>query len=190
MSILAIFSLAVALAMDAFAVAIGTGCCQARLCARQYLRMAGAFGFFQFFMPLAGWGLGISVRPLIETWDHWVAFALLAWIGGSMIHESFGDKEEKHTCCDATRGKTLLVLAVATSIDALAVGLSFAMLRVSPRGPSVVIGLVCAAMTIMGLGIGSRLAQATSIGRRAELAGGLVLIAIGVKILFEHNVLG
>lgn len=184
-----LFAVAVALSMDAFAVAVGAGCALPRVTAGHYLRLAGAFGFFQFAMPLAGWAAGIGVRSWIEAWDHWAAFALLAWTGGGMIREALSG-DDGGEAGDPTRGKKLLMLAVATSIDALAVGLSLAMLRIPAWGPSLLIGAVCAIITAAGLFLGRRLAAAAIFGQRAALAGGLVLIAIGVKILFEHGVFG
>ena len=188
MTLLEILALSVALAMDAFAVAVGAGCTVRRVTAGHYLRMAGAFGFFQFFMPVLGWFLGLSVRGWIESWDHWLAFLLLAWIGGNMLRDTGGDDED--CACDPSRGRTLLVLAVATSIDALAVGLSFALLKMPVWGPSIIIGVVCAIITAAGLFLGRRLAAAAIFGRRAEMVGGLVLIGIGIKILIEHGVFG
>lgn len=189
-----LFMLALALAMDAFAVSVGTGCALRQASPGQYLRMAGAFGFFQFFMPVVGWYLGLTVQGLIESWDHWVAFFLLAWIGGSMIRESFTPVEEDENGCplhvaDPSRGKQLLILAVATSIDALAVGLSFSLLREPVWGPAVLIGVVCAVLTALGLYLGQHLSRAAIFGRRAELLGGLVLVLIGVRILYEHGAL-
>lgn len=188
-----VFLLAVALAMDAFAVSVGTGCALRRVDSGQYARMSGAFGFFQFFMPVVGWYLGRTVEGYIQEWDHWVAFALLAWIGGSMIRESFSSDEEDENGCpplpsDPTRGRQLIVLAVATSIDALAVGLSFALLGQSVWMPSITIGIVCAVLTCIGLYLGQRLARAALFGRRAELIGGTVLILIGLRILYEHGI--
>lgn len=189
MSFIEIFALSVALAMDAFAVATATGCTIRTLQYGHYLRMAWAFGFFQFFMPVVGWYMGLSVRSWIENWDHWIAFVLLAWIGGNMIRESFSEEEEKQET-DPTRGRTLLLLAVATSIDALAVGLSFAVLNISVWQPSMVIGVVCAVITALGLYLGNRLARASNLSRYAELLGGIVLVSIGLKILYEHGVFG
>ena len=193
MSAVAILMLAVALAMDAFAVSVGAGCALRRLQAGHYLRMALAFGLFQFFMPVIGWALGLSVRALIEHWDHWIAFILLAWIGGSMLREGLRrDPADDGPCPppkkDPSRGMNLLVLAVATSIDALAVGLSFALLKVPILVPAVVIGLVCAGLTALGLFLGQSLSRAALFGRHAGVAGGLVLLGIGVKILWEHGV--
>ena len=136
MTFLELFLIAVALAMDAFAVSVSSGCVVRTPTLAHYARMAGAFGFFQFLMPVIGWYLGLTVRPFIEAWDHWIAFALLLWIGGSMIRSFFQPSEEEDSCAkDPTRGSNLLLLAIATSIDALAVGLSLAVLQIPIWGP-------------------------------------------------------
>lgn len=196
----AVFALAVALAMDAFAVAVATGIRLRVVTRRQTFRLAFHFGLFQFLMPLLGWFLGLTVRDFIEHWDHWVAFVLLALIGVNMLRESLaapahsdtGD-EARHAAAalaDPTRGFSLLMLSVATSIDALAVGLSFSLLNMSVWLPSALIGVVCAAFTMTGLHLGKTLSRAELLGRRAELAGGLALLLIGLKILYEHGVFG
>ena len=187
MSFPELFAIAVALAMDAFAVSICTGCALKRVTAIHFLRLSLTFGFFQFLMPVIGWTLGLTVRGFIESWDHWIAFALLAWIGGNMIRGGGDDSEEGESCsADPTKGRRLFILAVATSIDALAVGLSFSLLNISVWGPSILIGVVCAVITALGLLAGKGLAHADIFGRRAELVGGCVLIGIGLKILLEH----
>lgn len=193
MSAAAILMLALALAMDAFAVSVGAGCALRRPQAGHYIRMSLAFGLFQFFMPVIGWTLGLYVRGLIENWDHWIAFILLAWIGGSMLREGLRRDQGDDGPCpppqkDPSRGASLLLLAVATSIDALAVGLSFALLKMPILMPSTVIGLVCAGLTALGLFLGQRLSRAALFGRHAGVAGGLVLLGIGFKILWEHGV--
>lgn len=199
MTLFAIFALAVALAMDAFAVAVATGIRLGAATGRQTFRLAFHFGLFQFFMPVLGWFLGLTVRGFIEQWDHWVAFALLGFIGVNMIRESFGQERgtadgDSRQAADAlahpsdpTRGFSLIMLSVATSIDALAVGLSFALLNMSVWFPSAVIGVVCAVLTTAGLYLGKTLSRAEALGKRAELIGGLVLLVIGLKILHEHG---
>ncbi|MEG2140383.1 MAG: manganese efflux pump MntP family protein [Bilophila sp.] len=188
MSFLELFALAVALAMDAFAVAVCTGCTLQRVTLGHFVRLSLAFGFFQFLMPIVGWYLGLSVRGLIEAWDHWIAFALLAWIGGNMIRSALTPQSSCKTATDdPTRGRKLIILAVATSIDALAVGLSFSMLHLTIWGPALLIGVVCASITAGGLLAGKLLAKADLFGRWAELLGGCVLLAIGLKILYEHG---
>jgi len=194
MSFFSIFLLAVALSMDAFAVALASGCALRTPKPRQYLRVASAFGFFQFAMPVVGWYLGISVRGYIEAWDHWIAFGLLAWIGGKMAWSGFLSLRTSASCIrpsvDPTAGRNLLVLSVATSIDALAVGLSFAILGTSVWRPSIIIGLVCAAISAAGVYLGKTLANLCAFNGWAELLGGLTLLAIACNTLREHNVFG
>jgi putative Mn2+ efflux pump MntP len=177
--------IAVALAMDAFAVAVATGVSLKAVNPRQTFRLSWHFGLFQAMMPVIGWYLGLTVREYIEAYDHWIAFALLAYIGVNMIREAFDDDEDRHG--DPTKGMTLVILSVATSIDALAVGLSLSMLGLSVWWPALVIGLVALILTAAGLHLGKTVARAQRIARYSELAGGAVLIAIGLKILLEHG---
>jgi manganese efflux pump family protein len=181
---LAVLGIAVALAMDAFAVAIGTGMVLGRPSGHQTFRLSFHFGLFQFLMPIVGWLAGQTVAEAIEGVDHWIAFGLLAAVGGHMIKEGLGPPEEARRDADPTRGLSLVVLSVATSIDALAVGLSMALLGVSIWYPSVVIGLVAAAFTLAGLRLGRLLGQ--RFGHGMALLGGVILVAIGLKILLEH----
>lgn len=171
------------LAMDAFAVAIVTGLTLAAVTPRHVFRLAFHFGLFQFLMPILGWLIGHGLSRYVEAYDHWLAFALLSYVGGKMLWEAWHG-EEPDPNFDPTRGLLLVTLSIATSIDALAVGLSMAFLEVSVWGPAVVIGLVAAALTTLGIIFGSRLGQ--RVGRWAEVAGGTVLLAIGVRILVSH----
>ena len=180
-----LIGIAVALAMDAFAVAIAAGLQLRPLTGGHVFRLSLSFGLFQAGMPILGWLAGTTVQRYIAVYDHWIALALLGFIGGKMILEALRGGEAERASADPTRGWTLIALSVATSIDALAVGLSLAMLRVSIWIPAVVIGVVCAAFTVTGMLIGWRVGKAWS--RRVELIGGLVLIAIGVKIVLEHT---
>ena len=185
MSFVFILGIAVALAMDCFAVTLGLACGARGLTMKQAVRMAAYFGGFQFLMPVAGWFAGDRLLALIKDFDHWIAFGLLALIGGRMIYESFGMSEEEKACRpDQTQGTRLLVLALATSIDALAVGLSLGVIRTSILYPAVVIGATSFALTVAGAKLGPVLGRI--VGRRAELIGGLILFGIGAKILFEH----
>lgn len=181
-----LLALAVALAMDAFAVAVASGIVLKTVDLRQTFRLSWHFGLFQALMPVIGWFLGLSVRSHIEDYDHWVAFVLLGYIGIKMIREAFDDGESDKQR-DPTRGMTLIMLSVATSIDALAVGLSLSMLGLSIWLPALVIGLVALLFTGIGLHLGRTVARARCIGRAAELLGGGVLIAIGIRILWEHG---
>lgn len=181
----ALIATAFALAMDAFAVALVTGLVVDRLTPGRILRMSAAFGAFQAVMPAIGWGAGHLVHRFIAPVDHWIAFALLAFVGVRMIRGGLrGDDEEEKRGQDPTNGMRLLVLSVATSIDALAVGLSLAMIGSPIVVPSITIGVVAAGMTAAGMGLGRRIASFW--GSRVEVAGGLVLIGIGVKIVIEH----
>jgi putative Mn2+ efflux pump MntP len=172
--------------MDAFAVAIATGIALGRVSGRQTFRLAFHFGLFQFLMPVIGYLAGMTVEGYIKGYDPWVAFVLLGYIGGKMIYEGgWGDREEGNGGKDPTRGMSLIVLSVATSIDALAVGISLGVLR--NEGivyPGVVIGLVACTFTAAGLHLGKRLGAV--FGKRMEVVGGLVLVAIGVKIVLDH----
>ncbi len=171
--------------MDAFAVAIAVGCRIPNLTFRHYFRLSFHFGLFQALMPLLGWYLGTKVEYLIVNIDHWIAFGLLLVIGIKMIQESFSHKEGLNVALkDPTRKWSLMLLSIATSIDAFAVGLSIAFLKVDIIAPIIVIGLVALAFTIVGMICGKRLGG--YLGRKAELVGGLILIVIGIKILISH----
>jgi putative Mn2+ efflux pump MntP len=150
MDILSLLGIAVALAMDAFAVALATGLALPVMGGRHLFRLGFHFGLFQALMPVVGWLAGMTIHNWITDFDHWIAFVLLASIGGKMIHEAFADKGNDEKEGDPTRGWSLVVLAVATSIDALAVGLTLAMLHVSVWFPSLVIGIVAGTLTVMG----------------------------------------
>ena len=180
--------IAVGVSMDAFAVSLSASATLGRVNMGHYFRMALTFGFFQFAMPVIGWLLGLSVKDLIEAWDHWIAFALLFFVGMNMLREAFSGEEEEERGGDPSRGATLVLLAVATSIDAMAVGLSFSMAGISVWMPALVIGLVCVALTALGIKLGSSLGRSELLGGKAAVVGALVLIGIGVKILHEHGV--
>lgn len=145
-------------------------------------------------MPVLGWGLGLSVRGYMEAWDHWIAFALLAWIGGKMVFSGSAAWRGRAACArpavDPAAGRNLLLLSVATSVDALAVGLSFAILGTPVWGPAFCIGLVCALVTACGVFLGKTLANICSLNAWAELLGGLTLLVIACNILREHSAFG
>ena len=183
MDAITLLGLALALAMDAFAVALGTGAVLSRLTGRQLFRLSFHFGLFQSLMPVIGWLAGLTIMQWVEAWDHWIAFSLLAIIGGRMIYEAFSDKE-KTDDRDPTKGLSLVLLSIATSIDALAVGFSLSVIGVSIWMPALVIGLVAGVLTVVGMLLGGRIGNRW--GSRVETFGGLVLIAIGLKILIEH----
>ena len=189
MSLFGLLGIAVALAMDAFAVALATGVSLPRVTGRHTFRLAWHFGLFQALMPVLGWLGGMTVQSYIESYDHWLAFGLLGFVGGRMLVESLSHHEKDEKTTDPTRGLTLAILSVATSIDALAVGLSLAMLKISIWRPALVIGLVAAAFTAAGLHLGRLLGRTSRLGAYAEFIGGLVLLGIGLNILREHGAL-
>jgi manganese efflux pump family protein len=181
---LTLIGIAVGLAMDAFAVSIAVGLTLKQVSFRQTFRLSYHFGLFQALMPIVGWAAGRSIAGWISPIDHWVAFGLLAGIGGHMIYEAVKDEEREGEPKDPTKGASLVFLSVATSIDALAVGLSLALLGVDIWYPALVIGLVALAFTAVGLHLGKRFGAL--LGRRMEIVGGVILILIGVRILVEH----
>ncbi len=183
-------AIAVALAMDAFAVSIAAGVTLKAVSLRQTFRLAWHFGLFQALMPIIGWSAGLTVRSRIEAWDHWIAFALLAFVAQGMLRSAIKGEQEEETYKDPTRGMTLVMLSVATSIDALAVGLSLSMINVSIWTPALIIGIVAGAFTTAGMHLGKAIGGMAKLGRWAELTGGVVLLTIGANILREHGALG
>jgi putative Mn2+ efflux pump MntP len=182
MDFLSIFFIAIGLGMDAFAVAIGTGVTIRKLSFGPVFRLSFHFGFFQFLMPLIGWLAGRTVSGYIAEYDHWIAFGLLLLIGCKMIIDSL--RKEEIERADPTRGLTLIILSVATSIDALAVGLGLAFLNTTILYPSIIIGIVAFVMTIIGMVFARVLGRL--LGGKVEIIGGIILIGIGIKILIEH----
>ena len=175
--------IAFGLSMDAFAVSISNGITIQRQRANHALRIGIFFGSFQALMPLIGWSAGLSFRELISGVDHWIAFGLLTFIGGKMIYESKKmDGQGKET--KPLNLPTLLLLSVATSIDALAVGISFALLKISIITPIIVIGTVTFILSSIGVLIGNKVGHFFE--KKIETLGGLILIGIGIKILLEH----
>ena len=186
MGVIELLVLALGLSMDAFAVSICKGLSVPKLQAKHCLICGVYFGGFQALMPLIGWALVIRFQSMITNIDHWIAFVLLAVIGANMIKESFSKEEE---CPDASFGfKTMLTLAVATSIDALAVGVTFAFLDVSIVPAVLLIGATTFVCSAVGVKIGNVFGNRFQ--SKAEFLGGLVLIAIGLKILIEHLFFG
>ena len=177
-----IIFMAIGLAMDASAVsmaAAASGYAQDR---RAVFRLSFHFGLFQFLMPVAGWLLGVGFVSYIQSVDHWVAFGLLAFVGGRMVYEGMHpDSEKMHK--DPSKGLTMVMLSVATSIDALAVGLSLAVMDVKIFYPSVLIGVITCGMCVAAVTIGRR--AGTVFGSRMEIAGGIILIGIGTRILLS-----
>jgi putative Mn2+ efflux pump MntP len=180
-----LFGLAAALAMDAFAVAVVTGLTLDALTKRRVFRLSFHFGLFQALMPTLGWLAGMAVQKYVAAYDHWVAFGLLVFVGGRMVFNAVrGEEAESRMTADPTKGLSLVLLSVATSIDALAVGLSLALIGSAILVPVVVIGIVAAAFTVLGMHLGRRIGKAW--GRKVEILGGIILIAIGIKIILEH----
>ena len=173
--------------MDAFAVSIVVGMKLRRVSSRQTFRLSWHFGLFQALMPIVGWGIGLTVQDLIASVDHWVAFGLLALIGGRMIVSAIRDDEDNVKDSEPTKGWTLVILSIATSIDALAVGLSLAMLRISVWKPALVIGLVAGLFTAGGIHLGGYAGRRIRAARYAAFIGGVILLLIGGRILHEHG---
>jgi putative Mn2+ efflux pump MntP len=183
MPIITIVLLALGLSMDAFAVAISFGLGMRVLHLRYAFRIALFFGVFQALMPIIGYLAGLSIRGFLESFDHWIAFVLLAFIGAKMIYEAFVMDDDQKPM-NPQNLLLLFTLAVATSIDALAVGLSLSFLKVDILQPAVIIGLITLGLSFMGVLIGQRLGHLFE--KKIEILGGLILIGIGVKILCEH----
>lgn len=187
MSFQEIFLIGVGLSMDAFAVALCKGLNMKKVNYAHTVIIALFFGGFQAVMPLLGWFLGKNFESYIKSVDHWIAFALLAYIGGKMAYEAIkGDDEEEETSAkgDKLDLKELTIMAIATSIDALAVGITFAFLQVSIVSSITIIGITTFVLSIIGVMIGNRFGMRFK--SKAELAGGIILVLIGLKILLEH----
>ncbi|MFO7751993.1 MAG: manganese efflux pump MntP family protein [Desulfobacteraceae bacterium] len=180
--------IALGLAMDAFAVAFSAGTALHRIHWRHYFRLCWHFGLFQGLMPVVGWFCGMGIRGFVKAYDHWVAFALLAFISAGMLRSAFEDKESRKNQKDPTKGLFLVLMSLATSIDALSVGFSLSMLNVPIAMPSIVIGIITAGCTAVGLYIGGIIGKTYNVGRYAEITGAAALMAIGVKILHDHGV--
>ena len=184
MGFFSILLIALGLAADCFAVALGGSIAMKKHSRLQVLRAAIAFGLFQALMPALGWLIGQTVVELIADYDHWVAFGLLAIVGGHMLWESFHSSDGRSKDTDITKGWPLLILSLATSIDALAVGLTFPFIEVNVLMASSTTGLVAFAATIVGFMLGRKAGEL--IGRRAVAIGGVILIGIGLRILITH----
>lgn len=189
LDLLTSLAIAFALAIDAFAVSVASGISLINVSKRQTFRLSFHFGLFQSLMTFLGWFGGVSVKPLIEDFDHWLAFCLLLFVGTKMIIDAIKKNEEETFTKDPTKGLTMVILSIATSIDALAVGLSFSMLKMSVTLPIILIGIVATLMTIFGLFIGKTIGQTKTVGKYAQILGALVLYGIGLKVLFEHGAL-
>lgn len=181
---LSLLALAVALAMDAFAVAVVTGLTLSVVTGRHKFRLAFHFGLFQALMLAIGWSAGAVAQRYISSSDHWVAFGLLALVGGNILWGGLRGEHEEKRVSDLTSGWDLVMVSVATSIDALAVGLSLGVIGTGIAIPSMVIGITAALLTLLGMALGRRVGAAW--GKRVEVFGGLLLIAIGVRVVWQH----
>jgi len=175
--------IAVGMAMDAFAVSLGIGAMPYGRGPRPAFRLSFHFGLFQAVMPVLGWLAGSTVANLISSVDHWVALGLLAFVGLRMIRSGLNPSDEPLPY-DPSRGGSLVMLSVATSIDAFAIGLTLAMLRVSIWFPAAVIGVVTVVLSLVGVLLGRRLGKL--FGKRMEIVGGLILIGIGLRVVITH----
>ena len=186
MSFWSLLLIAVGVSADAFAVALGKGLHMRRFNYRYAFIVAGTFGLFQAVMPLIGWLLGTRFADYITEYDHWIAFALLAIVGGKMLWEAFSSHEDKEKDTDSVNVRELLVLGAAPPASTrLAVGISFAFIPNIPIAPAIVlIGVTTFVISFLGVVLGHRVG--IRLGKPAEIAGGVILILIGVNILFEH----
>ncbi len=183
MTFIEIIIISIGLAMDASAVSLAAAAAGFAKDGRAKFRLAFHFGLFQFLMPVIGWLLGIGFVSYLKAVDHWVAFGLLGIVGTRMIIEGL-DSSVENQKKDPSKGMTMVMLSVATSIDALAIGLSLAMLDVNIWYPSVMIGVITCIMSLLAIQVGMRLG--VMFGKRMEIFGGVVLMGIGIKILFSH----
>lgn len=184
MGIFELFLIGIGLSMDAFAVAICKGLSMRKVDGRQTVTVALFFGGFQALMPFVGWALGKQFERYITRYDHWIAFVLLAYIGGKMLWEALHGNGEDSPAADFSI-RELLILAIATSIDALAVGITFAFLQVEIGLAVAIIGCTTFVISLAGVFIGNRFGSRYK--QKAEAVGGIILILIGVKILLEHT---
>ena len=180
-----VFLIALSMAMDAFAVSLGIGADEQCEGPRPTFRLSFHFGFFQFLLPVVGWFAGQNLVRYIENIDHWVAFTLLAFVGIRMIRSGLYGKDEPKAA-NPSRGWMMILLSIAVSIDALAIGLSLSMINVNIWYPAVIIGVVTSMLSLLGLRLGKILGR--KVGKRMEIIGGMVLILIGIRIVVSHLV--
>jgi len=183
MNLLEILVIALSMSMDAFAVCLGAGTQERTSGPRPIFRLAFHFGLFQFFMPIIGWFAGTTILRYISAYDHWVAFGLLAFVGIRMIRSGIDPKSDGQKN-DPSRGWTLVLLAFATSIDAMAIGFSLGLVGVTIWYPAVVIGVVTGLVSWLGILLGNRLGA--KFGKRMEIIGGIILILMGIRIVLAH----
>ena len=183
MGIIEILLLGISLSMDAFAVSICKGLSMKKINWKKAIIIGLYFGIFQALMPVIGYFLGMASQSLVTNIDHWIAFVLLVLIGGNMIREALS-QEESDNCNDNVDFKTMIILAIATSIDALAIGITFAFFNVNVPLAVTIIGTTTFIISLIGVKLGNRFGSKYE--SKAEIAGGIVLIIIGIKILLEH----
>jgi putative Mn2+ efflux pump MntP len=182
-TVIDVLLLAFALSIDAFAVSLAAAATGRLSGSRAIFRLSFHFGLFQFLMPILGWFAGIRLAPLITAFDHWIAFGLLSFIGARMIRAALSPEAGKSPA-DPSRGMRLMALSLATSIDALAVGLTLGFLKIGILWPSLAIGFITGSVCLVAITLGSRLHM--RFGRLAEAAGGAVLIGLAIRILATH----
>ena len=185
MSIYSLILISVGLAMDAFSVAIVAGFGLGRVKLADSFKVSSSFGVAHIIMPVLGWFLGSKILGLIQRWDHWVAFLLLAMVGGRMLLEGLDVETKEVNASDLLGFTNLIMFTIAVSIDALAVGLSFSLQEISIWIPSLYMGAGTLLFTLIGLNIGNKTGQ--RFGKKAQIAGGLALILIGVQIVITHS---
>ena len=183
MSFIEVIMIALGLAADAFAVSVAAGSTGATRGPRSMLRLSFHFGLFQFMMPVLGWLAGLRIEHYVQSLDHWIVFGLLCWVAVRMIRSS-QPKNDNAGLQDPSRGMMLVILSVATSLDALAIGVSLALLRVSIWYPSIIIGMVTCTTSFIGIMLGQRFSK--TFGKWAVVTGGVLLILIGIRILIAH----
>jgi len=185
MGILTILVIAIGLSFDTFAVSVSSGLAVPRITFRDAVKVAFVLAFFQAAMPLMGWLAGTGLSKYASDYDHWIAFGLLALLGGKMIYESFRNDEQDNNF-NPLNFKVQVMMAIATSIDALIVGVSFAFLEFRIILSTLIIGSVTFVVSMLGMLFGKKVGA--KLGKRMEIVGGAILIAIGLKILLEHTI--
>lgn len=184
MSLLNILLIATALGVDSFSIGMAAGACFQKILFKQKLKMTLSFGLVHIIMPIVGWLVGSGVADLIEQFDHWVILILLVFIGGKLIHSSLKGGNHEEAQADFFSKKNIMLLSIATSIDALAIGISFALLQQSIILPSLIIGLVVTIMTWVSITLGRQIGE--KVPQKMQIIAGIVLILIGVRVFLEH----
>jgi putative Mn2+ efflux pump MntP len=184
MDIWSLILLSIGLAMDAFSVALVAGFGLGKIKLADTMKVSSSFGAAHTVMPVVGWFLGSTIIGLIQNWDHWLAFVLLAFVGGKMIREGLDKENEEINSTDLLNWSSLIMFTIAVSIDALAVGLSFSLEKLSIWVPSIYMGAGTLLFTFVGLSIGNK--TGSRFGKKAQIVGGLILVIIGLRIVLTH----